>query len=167
VGSTQTYAVTGGTISEIGASLRRSAQAEGGFVGHYEARWRYRYDFSPIGQSGCRLANVRIDLHSTIRIPQWERPAPVADSVAAAWQRYIDALDDHEREHERIAVNVAGDLVYALEQLRELSCEQLRVEAERRAREFSNRMQEAQLQLDRDTRHGAATGAAWPPPARS
>lgn len=166
-GSIQRYPIAGRTMQELGRALRDAQTAEGGYVGHYSARWRYRFRFAPIGQAGCRLMDVRIDLESIIRIPEWSRPEGVADSVATAWQSYIDALDDHEREHERIAVDGAGDLVYALEQLRELSCNQLGVEAERRARQAAETMQDRQARLDRDTRHGATTGATWPPPRRT
>lgn len=165
-GSIQKYPIQGSTVQELGRALSAAARAESGFVGHYSSRWRYGYRFSPVGTSGCRLTQVRVDLESIIRIPEWQRPEGVADSVAAAWQAYSDALEDHEREHERLAVDGAGDLVHALEQLRELSCDQLRVEAERRGWQASEAMQAAQARLDRETRHGATTGATWPPPRR-
>jgi predicted secreted Zn-dependent protease len=109
------------------------------------------------------LTGIRIDFESTIRVPEWRKPADAPAELVTAWQSYIAALDDHEREHERIALTMAGDLVQRLERMSDLSCRQLGVDARREAETMSQRMQERQAQFDRDTQHGATQGVRWPP----
>ncbi len=168
-GSTQRFPVVGRTEGEIGASLRAAGVREQGFVGHYHATWRFAYRFvtgtgAMKTSAGCRFAEVRVDLQSVIREPEWQRPEDAPAELATEWQRFSDALDDHEREHEKIAVTLAGDLVRSLEQMRAMSCMELNVEAGREGERMSNKLQEQEARLDLDTRHGTLTGARWPPP---
>ncbi len=169
-GSTQKYRVVGSTEAEIGASLRAAGVRENGFVGHYQARWRYAYRLSSGGggalhpTAGCRISDVRVDLQSVVREPDWQRTADAPAELAAEWESFAAALDDHERAHEKLAVDLAGDLVRTLEQLRALSCQELSVEANREGERMSARLDEQQARLDQETRHGMLTGARWPPP---
>jgi predicted secreted Zn-dependent protease len=171
-GSTQYFPIAGRTEAEIGAALREAGLREQGFAGHYRASWRHTYRIgggsgAMRSSAGCRITDVRVDLQSVIREPEWQRPPDAPAELAAEWQAFADALDDHEREHEKIAVEAAGDFVRTLEQLREMSCQELSLEATREAERLSDDLQEREARLDRETVHGLATGARWPPPRRA
>jgi predicted secreted Zn-dependent protease len=171
-GSIQRYSVAGRTEAEIAASLAEAQRREGGFAGHYRAFWRYNYRYlqnAEVGRgatAGCRIADVRIDLQSIIREPDWQQPPDAPAALVGEWQTFFAALEDHEREHERIAVEAAGSLVETLERMREMDCYQLAAMAEREGRRLSDVMQERQAQLDRDTQHGATMSVRWPPSKR-
>jgi predicted secreted Zn-dependent protease len=163
-GSIDRYSIEGASVQEITRSLREARQREGGFAGHYRARFRWTYNLSEAGiRAGCRVTNIRVELESLIRSPEWKQPSGAAEDLVKAWQTYSTALEDHERQHENIAIRAAGDLVQRLQRLTDLSCRQLRLDVQREGTAMSQAMQERQVALDDETRHGATTGARWPP----
>lgn len=164
-GAFDRFPIEGNTEREIGQSLQAAGVREGGFIGHYSARWRASWRYVEGGvKAGCRLEAVRIDLESRIRIPEWRRPSNAAPELVTKWQTFSTALDNHEREHERIAITMAGDLVRQLERMQDLSCRQLGQDANGAFRELARQMQERENKFDVETRHGIATGVRWPPP---
>ncbi len=167
IGSTQRYAIEGATTREIGTALA-AARREGGrgFVGFHQWRMRWTWRYTNTG-SGCRITNVRIEIHSTVEVPEWRRPADPPPGLVDQWERYLTALQDHELMHERIVVEGAGEIVRRFEQLREMSCQTLGIEANREGERMVQLLRERSARFDADTRHGAAAGARWPPPART
>jgi predicted secreted Zn-dependent protease len=164
------FPVAGTTIDEITMGMRSAVNAEGGFLGHYSVSWRYNYGMSEQGQkAGCRLQNVRVDMQTRIRIPDWQTAPGATPEATAAWSTFQTAFENHVREHENIAIRTAGDFVQKLERMTDMSCRQLQLDVQREARSSSERMDARQKKLDEDTRHGATEGARWPPappPAR-
>lgn len=163
--STERYPVGGSTVEEITAALRGALGAEGGFIGHYAVGWRYSYRMGDgvSSKSGCRLANVRVDMQTRVRVPDWKASADAPPEVAAAWEAFTTSLENHIREHENIAIRTAGDFVQKLERMTDMSCRQLSSDVQREARSNTDRLQERQRKLDLDTREGSQAGARWPP----
>jgi predicted secreted Zn-dependent protease len=159
------YPVSGATVEQITSSLRGALDQEGGFAGHWSVGWRYSYRFGEnvSSKAGCRTQNVRVDMQTKVRVPDWKTSSEAAPDVAAAWEKFTLALEDHIREHENIAIRTAGDLVQRLERMTDMSCNQLRLDIEREARSMSERLQERHRKFDADTRQGASAGARWPP----
>lgn len=162
--SIERFPVSGATTDEITQSLRGALDAEGGFLGHWWVGWRYSYRFGDnvSSRAGCRTQNVRVDMQTKIRVPDWKTSSDAPPDVSAAWQKFTLALEDHIREHENIAIRTAGDFVQKLERMTDMSCTQLRLDIEREARSMTDRLQERHRKLDADTRHGAGAGARWP-----
>ena len=163
--SIERYPVSGTTVEEISHSLRGALDQEGGFIGHWWVGWRYSYRFGDgvSAKAGCRTQNVRVDMQTKVRVPDWKAAAETPPDVAAAWQKYTLALEDHIREHENIAIRTTGDFVQKLERMTDMSCTQLRLDIEREARSTSDRLQERHRKFDADTRQGVGAGARWPP----
>ena len=107
--------------------------------------------------------DVRVDMQTKVRVPDWKTSSEATPEVSAAWEKFTLALEDHIREHENIAIRTAGDFVQKLERMTDMSCTQLRLDIEREARSITDRLQERHRKLDADTKHGAAAGARWPP----
>lgn len=164
--SIERYPVMGATVEQITYSMRGALDQEGDFFGHWSVGWRYSYRFGDnvSGKAGCRTQNVRVDMQTKIRVPDWKTSAEAQPEVAAAWEKFTLAMEDHIREHENIAIRTAGDLVQRLERMTDMSCNQLRLDIEREARSMTERLQERHRKLDTDTRQGALAGARWPPP---
>ena len=163
--ATERFAVGGATIEEITQGLRSALSAEGGFLGHYGVNWRYKYQIGDnvSSKAGCRLANVRVDMQTRVRVPDWKTSAEAAPEVAAAWSSFTAALENHIREHENIAIRNAGDFVQKLERMSDMSCRQLSQDVQREARSATDRLQERHRKFDVDTKEGAQAGARWPP----
>jgi predicted secreted Zn-dependent protease len=163
--STERYPVGGATIEEITAGLRSALDEEGGFIGHYRVGWRYSYRMGEgvSSKAGCRLTNVRVDMRINVRVPDWKASADAPPEVAAAWEKFTTALENHIREHENIAIRTAGDFVQKLERMSDMSCRQLSLDVQREARSSTERLQERHRKLDEDTRQGVKMGARWPP----
>jgi predicted secreted Zn-dependent protease len=163
-GNVERYPVTGTTIPEITAGFRSAVNAEGGFMGHYSVSWRYNYRVTnQSGKAGCRLQNVRVDMQTRVRVPDWQTSPEATPEATVAWSTFQTAFENHVREHENIAIRTAGDFVQKLERMSDLSCNQLQLDVQREARSSSERMQDRQRKFDEDTKHGATAGARWPP----
>ena len=163
--SIERYPVSGATIDQITYSLRGALDQEGGFAGHWSVGWRYGYRFGDnvSSKAGCRTQDVRVDMQTKIRVPDWKTSSEAAPEVSAAWEKFTLALEDHIREHENIAIRTAGDFVQKLERMTDMSCQQLRLDIEREARSMGDRLQERHRKFDADSKHGATAGARWPP----
>lgn len=159
------YPVSGTTTDEITQSLRGALDQEGGFLGHWSVGWRYSYRFGDnvSSKAGCRTQNVRVDMQTKVRVPDWKTSSDAPADVTSAWQKYTLAFEDHIREHENIAIRTAGDFVQKLERMTDMSCNQLRLDIDREARSMTDRLQERHRKFDADSKHGAAAGARWPP----
>ena len=166
LGGTDRYAVTGRTIAEISRSLRAAGQREGGFAGHYSStfRWSYRY-VSSATSSACRMADFRIEVLSTIRIPDWKRASDAPLELVQRWAAFFNNLMDHERQDERIALEAAAELSRTFQRMSAMSCGDLGREANREGERQLEQMRLRQGRYDEETRHGATTGAVWPPQA--
>lgn len=163
--SIERYPVSGATVDQITYALRGALDQEGGFVGHWFVNWRYSYRFGEnvSAKAGCRTQNVRVDMQTKVRVPDWKTSSEATPEVSAAWEKFTLALEDHIREHENIAIRTAGDFVQKLERMTDMSCTQLRLDIEREARSITDRLQERHRKLDADSKHGATAGARWPP----
>jgi len=163
--SIERYPVSGTSLDEITAGLRGALSQEGGFLGHYFVSWRYNYSIGEgvNGKAGCRLANVRVEMQTKVRAPDWKSDPGTPDDVASAWITFSTSFEDHLREHENIAIRTAGDFVQKLERMTDMSCRQLSLDVQREAKSASERLQQRQQKLDADTKNGAAKGARWPP----
>ena len=160
--STERYPVEGSTVSEISRSLRAQAQQTRGFSGYHTSTLRYTYRLQDSG-GRCRFTDVRIEVVSHTRVPEWRRPSDAPAELVAQWDAFVTALDDHERSHQQIAFDIAGQLARRLRELTEMSCSQLRSEGDREASRLMALHRERQRQFDADTQHGATTGTTWPP----
>jgi predicted secreted Zn-dependent protease len=127
------YQVHGSTVAEITRSLRQDrADATQGFVGYhsYRLRWTYRYQGI---RGSCRFTQVRVEVHSAIDAPEWQRPPDAPAELAAQWEQFMTALDEHERGHARIAIEGAGEIARMFQRAQDMSCMTLRTDADREA----------------------------------
>lgn len=163
--SIERYPVSGTTVEEITAGLRGALGQEGGFLGHYHVSWRYNYRIGEgvSGKAGCRLANVRVEMQTRVRAPDWKAEPGTPEDVALAWATFTTSFEDHLREHENLAIRTAGDFVQKLERMTDMSCRQLSLDVQREAKSASERLQDRHRKLDADTKNGAMKGARWPP----
>jgi predicted secreted Zn-dependent protease len=93
-------------------------------------------------------------------LPQWTPPEDVSDPVREAWQRYISALEAHERGHAQIAQASVAELHRRVAAIglaeNPLS---LRAEVERVVETTLQEFRERDRNYDELTDHGIKQGA--------
>jgi predicted secreted Zn-dependent protease len=98
------YEVTGNSVEEIHRSMQiGAAQTLGGRATGYhrwQVAWRYQYQEGP---GGCAVADLNIDLSSTITLPEWVGGPEADPSLVAYWDEFITNLHHHEYCHRVLA----------------------------------------------------------------
>ena len=161
------YDVTGESVEEIRASLRRDVHPD---VDPYLAihRWTptWAFTYEEDGPS-CRIVDVRIDVQSVTIMPRWTAGPDTPAYLRASWQVFIDALDEHERGHQAIAFAAMRAIHKKLVTMRALGCGSMSAKANEAARAIFHDYRERNRRYDIETGHGATQGVAWPPPPDS
>lgn len=161
------YRISGFEYDELARAMARHGPGTdeiGTRLGLHRADWRWSYRYRPDGRSGrCRLVEATVILRSVIVLPEWTNRPTAPRSMADRWRDFVEALRYHEEGHRARARRLGVTLWQSLLGLEAATCEALRERAERSARRAIEEGERAQLRYDRDTGHGAAQGARWPP----
>jgi predicted secreted Zn-dependent protease len=162
-----TYEVGGRTADEILASLvaRGPKAQDGDFFGLTETQMAYRY-WKKLGEHGCQLEQIRVDLHVAITLPQWTGHPAASPALRREWDTFERSLRRHEDGHREIAEWGAREVYHALRGLRTASCETIDAAAQVTAERLRNRSERRQRSYDRQTGHGRTQDAVWPLGAR-
>lgn len=158
-----TYDVEGTTEQEILRSLHERGPRSGEFFGLMESEMAYRFWKTP-SDTGCRLEQIRLDLHLVITLPRWVPPADAPYDLRRDWARFETALRRHEDDHRKIAERDARETYHALRSLRTPTCDTIEQEAQAITERLRIESDQRQQHFDRQTRHGRTQGAIWPQP---
>ena len=156
------YDVTGATVDEIQASLRRSATAlPQGATGYHrwDIKWTYSYARAEVY---CELSDIAIELNSTITLPEWHRPEEADSALVAAWNQYLVDLRSHENGHRVLAYRTASEIRRALDRLRVEDCAFIVNEARKVGEGILARHGQDGAEFDADP----ANRVTWPPRSR-
>ena len=101
-----TYDVTGGTPSEISASMHARGPYSAWIGGHATAstQWSptYRFTFAREGDGTCRIVvreRPAVVATFTIMLPRWRPPAGVAQETVRWWDATLHEIATHEKVH--------------------------------------------------------------------
>lgn len=163
-----TYSVAGNSEDALLASMRANGPKSHGhdFFGLTETQMAYRY-WKEMGEDGCRLEQIRIDLNVVITLPRWDAPRHSPYELRRDWTRFDQALRRHEDGHREIAEWSAREIYHALRNLRTSTCDTIDAAAQQtslRLREIGERRQTS---YDRQTGHGRTQNAVWPQGGRT
>jgi predicted secreted Zn-dependent protease len=155
------YAVRGRTVHALRTEMARIGPIDDG--GHQFAKtwgeyaWRYPY---ARGADGCRTGQVTVELEVTATLPAWLDAARAAAETAREWRRWLAATEQHEDGHRRILVSTAAALVGRLEAVAaQPTCDELDRQAGAAGDALLAQMKAQHAAYDRETQHGATTGA--------
>lgn len=158
------YEVTGETPAEIWREMRAKGPV-GKDGSKYNAttpwnlRWRYPYARSA---DGCATGPVTVKLSVVYNMPRWDRPPGASATVARQWDRYIEALEEHEQGHADFGRQTASDIERALEAIPpQRTCDELSRLANDTGREILEENRPREREYDRRTNHGATQGTAF------
>lgn len=132
---------------------------EGGrtFFGHtdWNVQWRWTWDRDSAGT--CRFTRVTVTLRSTITLP---RLRGASAQQAAAFERFLPALREHENGHQRTAQEAARAIDSELRNFpAQRDCATLEAQANALGERLLERYRDKERQYDRDTGHGKTQGA--------
>jgi predicted secreted Zn-dependent protease len=115
--STRYYDVTGETPAEIWREMKTHGPVGNDGVRYngttkWSVRWRYPYARSA---RGCTTGPVTVKLSVVYTMPRWDNPPGASRTLENQWNRYIDALEEHERGHGDFGRQAAREIERALE----------------------------------------------------
>lgn len=157
------YDITGSSIDELYQEMREKGPPSSGHRYYAEARWNIRWSFTTVMRMGqCELDDIEVPMTISITMPQWE-PVDGDTTLLNQWQSFHESLFLHEEGHREIAMDSGREIIKTLKSMKAFSCDTLRDEANRKARELFENYNIRNRLYDKDTRHGINQGAVWPP----
>jgi predicted secreted Zn-dependent protease len=138
------YTVTGSTANEIRNSINNNRP------GSYDgwAQWYFSW-------SGCQDGGVQVNYTITVDFPQWSPPANLSGTLVQSWNRYINALALHEQGHVDLVMAAVPNFI---DTLQNVDCDEINATANAMLADIN----EANVQYDEETNHGATQGAIFP-----
>src|SRR6266498_262456 len=102
------YEVAGSSEKELRAAIDRLRPNDAKGERHdaftkWDVHWEYRYNSSA---GACALTSFTTSVEVSTRLPKWSN-RDAGSRLAERWDRYIAALQDHERGHAQIGLRAA------------------------------------------------------------
>jgi predicted secreted Zn-dependent protease len=137
----------------------------GGPDGDYSAytKWDLRWSIRHTQDAtGCSLTAASIEVYAVVTLPALRDAAALDASALQRWQRYVQALREHELAHVENEVAGAEALRVALLDLESYGdCLQLGATVNALGEQQKQLILRADSRLDAETEHGALTGATF------
>ncbi len=160
------YDVQGQTAEMLGRALAAHGPRIGGqgFFGLTE--WEVSAEYRWAGRAaGCSVKDLTVHVAVQTRLPRWRAPADTPPDVRGAWERFVAALDLHERGHRRLAEEAADAIRDRLVALREPGCGRIQAAVQRTLAAVMSEYDAHNQAYDAETGHGRTQQAVWPQPA--
>ena len=164
--SVQYYDVTGATAREVRASLNREGPISGTDGKRYDAvcRWNVAWKFEyRRGNGSCAIASASTEVKITITFPRLKADETTSASLVKAFASYSEKLMVHEKGHAQNAIDAARKIEAGILALRpEPNCDAMRNAANNLGYALIKEANQADLDYDSRTQHGATQGARFP-----
>lgn len=158
------YDLVGTTLQDLAASLAVQGPRQDGrrFFGLTEWEVNVEYRWSEL-DTGCVMQDVVVRVAIQTTMPRWRPRGQVHPRTKHAWDRFVRALDAHERVHQELSAEAGDALRWRLVGLREPTCETMEPTAERAIADILGEYEARNRAYDHRTGHGRTEGAVWPP----
>jgi predicted secreted Zn-dependent protease len=160
------YDVTGATAREVRASLNREGPISGNDDKRYDAvcRWNVAWKFQyRRGNGSCGIESATTEVKITITFPRLKTDETTSASLVKAFASYSEKLMVHEKGHAQNAIDTAQKIEAGILALRpEPTCDAMRTAANALGQTFIKAANQADIDYDRRTQHGATQGARFP-----
>jgi len=164
--SVQYYDVSGATAREVRASLNREGPISGNDGQRYDAvcRWHvyWKFQFRPRGDV-CVITSASTDVKIVITFPRLKTDETTSPSLLKAFANYTEKLMLHEQGHAQNAIDAARKIEAGILALPpQPTCDELRKTANALGQALIKEANQADIEYDKRTRHGATQGARFP-----
>ena len=152
-----TYPVSGTDAASLRRSIlsQRRIDAKSGKAYDGFTRWQVSWSWSGDGRGQCDLSTVKVAFHVEVTLPELTDPQRLPPDVLQRWNAYLSALRRHEAGHARHGYDGVEDIRRAVSQG---DC----AHANDRGRAVVQRLNQFDLDYDRDTQHGILQGTILP-----
>lgn len=162
--TTNFYTVKGMTIPELRQSIRENRpwkqRLDHDAMTDWRVDWRFTVTPTP---AGCRVSTFGTQTTIVITMPRWMAPTSAPETTRQIWQRYIEALGQHEAGHGAMALAAAAELNKRAQTIgKGADCESLKARTEALGRQVIEEFRAKDKVYDENTRHGATQGVALP-----
>jgi predicted secreted Zn-dependent protease len=156
------YPVAGSTASDLRAVIEALGPTRHGRTFAAFTDWEVTWDYSLApGPGGVRIAAVRVTVRASVLVPRWRAPRSTPPGLAAAWPRYVAAIEAHEQGHVNLAVEAGRAVLGRLEALPAFAGRGALKEAvEAAAGAEIAAARERERRYDEASDHGATQGAS-------
>lgn len=153
------YPVKGKTYQALLDDLNRYGPGENHALVSWHVDWSYGFkkDFNT-----CALINIQVDKTVVVNFPYWEDKPKQQTPLGKEWDRYIKALNEHEKGHIAYATAVQVKIQKALAALPPMKgCMLMGNKANKTAHKILQQSIEAEKQFDKRSKHGKDIGARF------
>lgn len=155
--------IRGGTAKELKAEMKRLGPRHYGrqFFGYTNWKVTWNYTFTT-HEGECALSWFKVSVDVTTTRLQWVDRGDAPAELVDRWERFTDALDEHERGHKRLGLEAAAAVERRLVLVEpQSSCDRLDHALNEAARESIDGFRETERRYDENTRHGKTEGARF------
>lgn len=151
------YEVTGSTADELRIQMNQQGPMDIAEGRHYDSRtdWYVSWTWPGYGTSECDLAKVDISYDIKVTAPNWEPASGTDPKLIEQWNRYLHNLALHEQGH---VDNIVNNYLRVKDVIQGATCST----AEQAAQELLDTFRSADLEYDKQTKHGETQGAIFP-----
>lgn len=152
----ETYTISGSSEDELRLQMNELGPiADDGVRYDAVTRWWVEWSWPPDRYGSCDLANASVSYTILVQLPYWSPPTEVSTRLVEKWNRYLEALTEHEKTH----VENVTDYVPLVEQaVVNATCES----ANSAAYAVLDDLREVDRIYDDKTGHGNTQGARFP-----
>jgi predicted secreted Zn-dependent protease len=161
-----TYQIYGNSAGELRSQIQRCApgasqSTPAEFTGEtsYNLSWQYS---TLISGSACQLTDVKVGISIVTSLPNWQATTSAAAGLNDRWQAFMTGLITHEQGHTALDKIYAAKLATDLTGRGQVPCNQLKSTVQAIVQADVDALNQANVQYDDQTDHGAAQGANLP-----
>lgn len=127
---------------------------------NWNVSWRY---VSRSNNTNCWITSAQTTVRIKFTFPKWINRSKAPEELRQKWDRYITALERHERRHRDIAVEAAVQIERAIAGIKpRATCDGLKSDANAVGHRLVEDCKKRQSDYDARTQHGKLEGARFP-----
>lgn len=159
------YTVYGHTADQIRSQLNQcSAVSENGQTFDASTDWYINFQYLYSAPSGglCTLNNIAVGVHVSQAMPAWQASDGDVSGLSTRWSSFIQNLTTHEQGHVNLDTQTAQTLLTGLQNFPATDCGSIVAAANAYGNSQLAALNQANINYDSQTNHGATQGAVFP-----
>lgn len=165
---THYWTVYGNGIDAIGIDLQDPPPELHGYQGYATFTYDWTFDTKMMRRSDgtrvCKPVNVHVSVELDTWLPEHSYRDRLKAPVRRAWDRFSQALAQHEANHIEDFRRTGLLIPDALEAVEAPTCAEVRTRVDEVGQDYGDRAQQLADAYDERTDHGLSEGTQFPPP---